>query len=35
MPTAKSILFITPEPIFAVSARKFAAPDGNKQAQDS
>jgi hypothetical protein len=33
MPTAKSILFITPEPVFAVGGRKFAVPDANKQAK--
>jgi hypothetical protein len=33
MPTAKSILFITPKSVFAVSARKFAVPDVNKQAK--
>jgi hypothetical protein len=33
MPTAKSILFITPEPVFCYSARKFAVRDANKQAK--
>jgi len=32
MPTAKSILFIAPQPVF-YSARKFAASGANKQAQ--
>jgi len=31
--TAKSTLFITPEPVFCCSARKFAVSETNKQSQ--